>query len=173
MQLCTSGNANVCLHFGEYETNTATCAVTNVPDTEQQEGKRSRCHQVRFPLRHQEYTSSQSQLKADLFTSGHHSFNRFLCTADLIMLIMVVMGSTHHFKVLCSALGAVEVAGQQHVLDVVAGAVVELPHVKGSRLEIVEVRFHFEALQNALLHQVDVPDLVPGAEKWGPISCWI
>lgn len=81
------------------------------------------------------------------------------------MLIMVVMGSTHHFKVFCSALGAVEVAGQQHVLDVVAGAVVELPHVKRSRLEIVEVRFHFEALQNALLHQVDVPDLVPGAEK--------
>lgn len=81
------------------------------------------------------------------------------------MLIMVMMGNTHHFEVLCSALGAVEVAGQQHVLDVVASTVVELSHVKGSRLEIVEVRFHFEALQNALLHQVYVPDLVSGAEK--------
>lgn len=78
---------------------------------------------------------------------------------------MVMKGSTHHFKVLCSALGAVKVAGQQHVFDVVAGAVVELPHVKGPRLEIVEVRFHFEALQDALLHQVYVPDLIPAAGK--------
>lgn len=79
---------------------------------------------------------------------------------------MVLAKRTHHFKVLCSALGAVEVAGQQHVGDVVAGAVVELPHVKGSRLEIVEIRFHFKALQNALLHHVDVPDLVPDGEGW-------
>lgn len=86
------------------------------------------------------------------------------------MLIMVLMGNTHHFEVLCSALGAVEVAGQQHVLDVVASAVVELPHVEGSRLEIVEVRLHFEALQNALLHQVYVPDLVPAAGKCRSIS---
>lgn len=78
--------------------------------------------------------------------------------------MVVKLKGTYHFKVLRSALGAVEVAGQQHVVDVVAGAVVELPHVKGSRLEVVEIRFHFQALQNALLHQVDVPDLVPDGE---------
>lgn len=80
------------------------------------------------------------------------------------------MKGTHHFEVLRSALGPVEVAGQQHVVDVVAGAVVELPHVKGSWLEIVEVRFDFQALQNTLLHQVDVPDLVPGTARRGPTS---
>lgn len=80
--------------------------------------------------------------------------------------IIVIIKSTYHFKVLCSALGAVEVAGQQHVVDVVAGAVVELPHVKGSRLEVVEIRFHFKALQNALLHQMYVPDLVPDGKDW-------
>lgn len=78
--------------------------------------------------------------------------------------IIVIIKGTYHFKVLCSALGAVEVAGQQHVVDVVAGAVVELPHVEGSRLEVVEIRFHFKALQNALLHQVYVLDLVPDGE---------
>lgn len=57
-----------------------------------------------------------------------------------------------------------EVAGQQHVVDVVARAVVELPHVKGPRLEIVEIRFHFKALQNTLLRQMNVPDLVPDGE---------
>lgn len=75
--------------------------------------------------------------------------------------IIAIIKRTYHFKVLCSALGALEVAGQQHVVDVVAGAVVELPHVEGSRLEVMEIRFHFEALQNALLHQMYVPDLVP------------
>lgn len=79
-----------------------------------------------------------------------------------------IMERTHHFKVLRSALGAVEVAGQQHVVDVVAGAVVELPHVKGSRLEVVEIRFDLKALQNALLHQMYVPDLVPAGEE-GPV----
>lgn len=86
---------------------------------------------------------------------------------------MVIVKTAYHFKVLCSALGAVKVAGQQHLLDVVTGAVVELSHVKGPRLEIVEVRFHFEALQNALLHQVYVPDLVPDAGKRGLTSYMI
>lgn len=55
-----------------------------------------------------------------------------------------------------------EVAGQQHVADVVPGAVVELAHVEGARLEVVEVGFHLQALQNSLLHKVYVPDLIPG-----------
>lgn len=49
---------------------------------------------------------------------------------------------TYHFEVLRSALSAVKVAGEQHVVDVVAGAVVEFPHVEGSRLEIMEIGFH-------------------------------
>lgn len=69
---------------------------------------------------------------------------------------------TYHFEVLCSALGAVEVAGEEHVVDVVPGAVVEFPHVEGSWLEIVEIGFDLQALQNALLHEMYVPDLVPG-----------
>lgn len=92
MQLCMSGNANVCLHFGECETNTGTCAVTNVPDPEQQEGKRSRCHQVRLARVSPSITTSQSQLNADflnfffcfIVTSGHRSFNRCVCPTDLI-----------------------------------------------------------------------------------------
>lgn len=54
-----------------------------------------------------------------------------------------------------------KVAGEEHVVDVVAGAVVELPHVKGSWLEIVEISFYLQALQDALLHEMYVPDLVP------------
>lgn len=51
--------------------------------------------------------------------------------------------TTYHFEVLCSALGAVKVAGEQHVTDVVTGAVIEFPHVEWSRLEIMEISFHF------------------------------
>lgn len=68
---------------------------------------------------------------------------------------------THHFKVLGSALGALEVAGQQHFVDVVAGAIVKLPHVERPRLEVMEIRLDLQALQDALLHEVHVPDLVP------------
>lgn len=53
---------------------------------------------------------------------------------------------TYHFEVIRSALCAVEVAGQQHVVDVVSGAVVEFPHVERSRLKIVEVGFDLQAL---------------------------
>lgn len=69
---------------------------------------------------------------------------------------------TYHFEVLRSALGAMKVAGEQHVADVVTGAVVEFTHVEGSRLEIMEVSFDLQALQNALLHKMHVPDLIPG-----------
>lgn len=69
--------------------------------------------------------------------------------------------NTHHFEVFRSALGAVEVAGQQHVFNVVTCAVVELPHVEGAWLEVVEVGSDLQALQHALLHQVHVPDLMP------------
>ena len=61
---------------------------------------------------------------------------------------------THDFEVFRSALQAPEVAGEQHVADVVARTVVELPHVEGPRLEVVEVRFELQGLQNILLHQV-------------------
>lgn len=53
-----------------------------------------------------------------------------------------LLETTHHFEVLWSALGAVKVAGEQHVVDVVAGAVVEFPHVERSWFEIVEIGFH-------------------------------
>lgn len=61
-----------------------------------------------------------------------------------------------------------EMAGQQHVVNVMAGAVVEFPHVKRSRLEIVKVSFELQALQHALLHKVYVPDLIPGNRKIFP-----
>lgn len=69
--------------------------------------------------------------------------------------------NTHHFEVLWSALCAVEVAGQQHVVNVVTGTVVEFQHVKRSRLEILEVSFQLQAFQNALLHEMYVPNLIP------------
>lgn len=53
-------------------------------------------------------------------------------------------------------------AGQQHFIDVVAGALVKLPHVERPRLEVMEISFDLQALQDALLHEVHVPDLVPG-----------
>ncbi len=55
-----------------------------------------------------------------------------------------------------------KVAGEQHVVDVMAGAVVEFPHVEGSWLEIMEIGFHLQALQDTLLHKMYVPDLIPG-----------
>lgn len=82
---------------------------------------------------------------------------------------------TYHFEVLRSALGAVEVAGEQHVVDVVTGAVVELQHVEGSRLEIVEVGFDLQALQDILFHEMHVPDLIPGwkgTENEEPEKCF-
>ena len=76
-------------------------------------------------------------------------------------MIQPVLVMTYHFEVLCSAFGAMEVAGEQHLVDVMTGAVVKFPHVEGSRLEIVEVGFDLQALQDALLHEVNVPDLIP------------
>lgn len=70
--------------------------------------------------------------------------------------------TTYHFEVVSSALSPLEVAGEQHVIDVVACTVIKLPHVKGSWLEIVEVSFDLQALHNALLHKVNVPDLISG-----------
>lgn len=69
---------------------------------------------------------------------------------------------TYHFEVLCSALCAMEVAGEQHVLDVMTCAIIKFPHVEGSRLEVVEVGFDLQTLQNTLLHKVNVPDLISG-----------
>lgn len=69
--------------------------------------------------------------------------------------------SFYHFEVLSSALGAVEVAGEKHLVDVVASAVVELQHVEGSWLEIVKVGFDLQALQDTFLHKMQVFDLIP------------
>lgn len=69
--------------------------------------------------------------------------------------------STHHFEVLGAALDSSVVAGQQHVLDVVSRSIVELAHVEGPRFEGQEVSLDLQGLQNALLHQVSVPDLIP------------
>ena len=71
---------------------------------------------------------------------------------------------THHCEVLGAALGAPVVAGQEHVLDVVARAVIELAHVERPWLVAVEVRLLLQHLQHVLLHQVGVTDLVPRNE---------
>lgn len=72
---------------------------------------------------------------------------------------------THHCEVFSTALHATEKAGKQHVLDVVAGAVVELAHVKGTGLVAVKVGLLLQDLQDVLLHQVWVPDLIPGWDE--------
>lgn len=69
---------------------------------------------------------------------------------------------TYHFEIFWPALCAVEMAGKQHVLDVVTCAVIEFPHVEGSWLEVVEVSFDFQALHDTFLHEMYVPDLIPG-----------
>ena len=74
---------------------------------------------------------------------------------------------THHCEVLGAALGAPVVAGQEHVLDVVARAVVELAHGERPRLVAVEVRLLLQHLQHVLFDQVGVADLVPKAEARG------
>lgn len=53
-------------------------------------------------------------------------------------------------------------AGEHHVLDIVAGAVVEFTHVEGSRLKMKEIGFGLQALQDTLLHEMYVPDFIPG-----------
>lgn len=68
---------------------------------------------------------------------------------------------SHHFEVLGAAFHSSVVTGQQHVFDVVTRAVVELTHVKRTGLEGGEVRFFFQGHEDALLHQVCVPDLIP------------
>lgn len=73
--------------------------------------------------------------------------------------------STYHFKVLGAALVSAIVAGEQHVLDVVARSIVELAHVEGSRFKGQEVSFDLQGLQNALLYQVSVPNLISADRK--------
>lgn len=72
---------------------------------------------------------------------------------------------THHFEVFGAALNPAVVAGEQHVLDVVARPVVELAHVEGAGLVAIEVGPLLQGLQHILLDQVRVPDLVPGNER--------
>lgn len=73
--------------------------------------------------------------------------------------------STYHFKVLSAALVSAVVAGEQHLLDVVARSIVELAHVEGSWFESQEVSLDLQGLQNALLYQVSVSDLISEDKK--------
>lgn len=68
---------------------------------------------------------------------------------------------TYHLEVLGTALGPPEVTRQQYFLDVMSCAVVELTHVEGAGLEVVEVSLDLQGLQNTFLHQMGVPDLIP------------
>lgn len=71
---------------------------------------------------------------------------------------------THHFEVFWPTRLPPEVAREKHVSDVVARSVVELEHVKWARLKVLEVGFDLQSLQNALLDQVNVPNLVSETE---------
>lgn len=71
---------------------------------------------------------------------------------------------THHVEVISTALGAPVVAGQQHVFDVVARSVIELAHVEGAGLVVVEVGPLLQDLHDVLLDQVRISNLVPGKE---------
>lgn len=71
------------------------------------------------------------------------------------------MKFSYHFEILCAAFRSSVVTGQQHFFDVVTRAVVELAHVKGPGLEAGEVRPFLQSLEDAVLHQVCVPDLIP------------
>lgn len=72
---------------------------------------------------------------------------------------------TYHFKVLSAALVPTVVAGEQHVLDVVAGSIVELAHVERAWFEGHKISLDFQGLQNALLYQVSVPNLISEEKK--------
>lgn len=74
---------------------------------------------------------------------------------------------THHFEVFSTALHASVVAGEQHVLDVVARSVVEFAHVEGAGFIVVKVGPVLQDLQDIFLHQMWVPDLIPGREGSG------
>lgn len=71
---------------------------------------------------------------------------------------------THHFEVFRATWLPPEVAWQKHVSDVVARSVIELQHVKRTRLKALEVSFDLQSLQDALFDQMDVPNLVSETE---------
>lgn len=71
---------------------------------------------------------------------------------------------THHFEVFGSTRFPPEVAREKHVSDVVARSVVELEHVKRARFKVLEVSFDLQCLQDALLDQVNIPNLVSETE---------
>lgn len=68
--------------------------------------------------------------------------------------------STYHFEVLSAALVPAVVAGEQHVLDIVARSIVELAHVERSWFEGQEIRLDLQGLQNTLLYHVSVSNLI-------------
>lgn len=72
--------------------------------------------------------------------------------------------NTHHFEVFGPTQLAPEVARQKHVSDVMARSVIELQHVKRTRLKALEVSFDLQSLQDALFDQVNIPNLISETE---------
>lgn len=75
-------------------------------------------------------------------------------------LSLCIPRESHHAEVFGSARRASELAGQQHVFNVVSCSIIELPHVEVSWLEEAKVCFALENLHHAFFNQVSVPNLM-------------
>lgn len=73
--------------------------------------------------------------------------------------------TTHHFEIFRPTQFPPEVAREKHVPDVMARSIIELEHVKRARLKVLEVSFDLQSLQNALLDQVNIPNLISETEE--------
>lgn len=72
---------------------------------------------------------------------------------------------THHFEVFSTAGLPSEVAGEQHVSDVMSCSIVELTHVEGLGLEATEVGLVLQYLQLLFVSHLCVRYLIPGAQE--------
>lgn len=70
---------------------------------------------------------------------------------------------THHLEVFSATDLSPEVAGQQHVSNVVPSSVIELTHVEGFGFEAAEVGFVLQYLQLLFVCHLCVWYLIPGA----------
>lgn len=76
-------------------------------------------------------------------------------------LSLCIPRESHHTEVFGSARQASELAGQQHVFNVVSCSIIELPHVEVSWLEVeAKVCFALENLHHTFFNQVSVPNLM-------------
>ena len=73
-------------------------------------------------------------------------------------------GLTHHLEVLGTADLPPEVAGKQHVSDVVPCTVIKLAHVEGLGLEAAKVGLVLQYLQLLFICHLSVWYLIPGAQ---------